>query len=498
MKVNHSRLFQILICLAFVAVNATLLYYHEPWRDEAQSWLIARDLPFIKIPAQMYYEGHPCLWHLLVALPAKLGLPYLSQNILSFLIMTATVLLFVFFAPMSNLFKAVFCLSPACTYFFPVIARNYCLIPLFMVLLALMYPKRFEWRYRYCLVIALLVQTHVVMLATAFFIALMYMIEVLLYIKQKKLPYLYPLVLPAISALLLGFQLFVGPGDRKNTYYAPVAYKDTTTAIISRFFGTDESISLIIAVLLIAVTIFCLVRLINMGVKRDALSEEYTGFFNGLTAFVVIVGSLLFQIWFYSRIYSYMTQRLMVIFLILLWGLWITREGKSDILEQVRAGRIGGVLLFLFAAICLVRTVDIEIRDEYHLPFSNAGVTAAFLNEYVLNESEDAVVLSDNKGLSTAVLPYFKQKALYAKTGEAYSFITWNEFKEQKSFYDAFLKTVDTLRGNHKAIYLLHCPNAEGRLETERLDDEFERIFETNGTALSAEEYILYRIVDER
>ena len=36
----------------------------------------------------MSYEGHPCLWHLLLMPLAKLGLPYVSMNVLSLTIMS--------------------------------------------------------------------------------------------------------------------------------------------------------------------------------------------------------------------------------------------------------------------------------------------------------------------------------------------------------------------------------------------------------------------------
>ena len=63
------------------AVYAFLLIlincFHEPWYDEAEAWQMARgasirDLLFY-VP---HYEGHPSLWYLILAIPAKLGVPY--------------------------------------------------------------------------------------------------------------------------------------------------------------------------------------------------------------------------------------------------------------------------------------------------------------------------------------------------------------------------------------------------------------------------------------
>ena len=49
------------ILLAFLCVNMVFLLHHENWRDEAQAWLLARDLSVPELIEQMSYEGHPCL-----------------------------------------------------------------------------------------------------------------------------------------------------------------------------------------------------------------------------------------------------------------------------------------------------------------------------------------------------------------------------------------------------------------------------------------------------
>ena len=63
----------ILFALSYLVITR----YHEPWFDEAQAWQIAkcaslREILFV-LP---HYEGHPPLWHLLLAVPARLGVPF--------------------------------------------------------------------------------------------------------------------------------------------------------------------------------------------------------------------------------------------------------------------------------------------------------------------------------------------------------------------------------------------------------------------------------------
>ena len=61
----------------YLAVVVCVMAFHEPWFDEAQSWLIARDASFHDILlVRPHYEGHPPLWWLMLSIPAKLGVPY--------------------------------------------------------------------------------------------------------------------------------------------------------------------------------------------------------------------------------------------------------------------------------------------------------------------------------------------------------------------------------------------------------------------------------------
>ena len=71
---EHSRM---LTFAAYLALVVVVMCFHEPWFDEAQSWLIARDSSFADLlTLRPHYEGHPPLWTLLLSIPAKTGVPY--------------------------------------------------------------------------------------------------------------------------------------------------------------------------------------------------------------------------------------------------------------------------------------------------------------------------------------------------------------------------------------------------------------------------------------
>lgn len=74
---NARTLALSLAFVLYIAIIAIVMCFHEPWFDEAQSWLIARDSSLTDIiSVRPHYEGHPPFWNLLLAIAAKNSIPY--------------------------------------------------------------------------------------------------------------------------------------------------------------------------------------------------------------------------------------------------------------------------------------------------------------------------------------------------------------------------------------------------------------------------------------
>lgn len=100
-----------IIIMGFTLLSLLLLFNHEPWRDEAQAWLLARDSISIRaLLGQMGYEGTPALCHLILYLPAQLGLPYRAMFIIHFLIILTAIITFMRHAPLLQNAKDIVCL----------------------------------------------------------------------------------------------------------------------------------------------------------------------------------------------------------------------------------------------------------------------------------------------------------------------------------------------------------------------------------------------------
>ncbi|WP_391496086.1 ABC transporter ATP-binding protein [Gardnerella swidsinskii] len=173
--VKHARA---LSFIAYMAVVAIVTYFHEPWFDEAQSWLIARDSSFVDLlTLRPHYEGHPPLWTLLLSIPAKTGVPY--EIGLKGVQLLCTALLggwLIFRAPFSKL--AVFLLP--FTYFlcfqYGVTSRPYALLCVALFMVA-HYWKRSDskpsdtWKLALSLVLLCAISAYGIALAAGFALA---------------------------------------------------------------------------------------------------------------------------------------------------------------------------------------------------------------------------------------------------------------------------------------------------------------------------------------
>ena len=144
----------------YAAVTLVLVLRHEPWADELQAWLIARDCTMPEIFKMMRWEGHFVPWYLMLHVFAVNGGPVLCMNLLSWAFMAAAGAFFVFRAPFSLPLKVLVLSSAGMLFWYPVVARCYAPIPILLFALAACYPARLKRPLLYGLLIACLTNTH--------------------------------------------------------------------------------------------------------------------------------------------------------------------------------------------------------------------------------------------------------------------------------------------------------------------------------------------------
>jgi hypothetical protein len=127
--------------VAYALVMALVIPRHEPWADEAQSWLLARDASLAQLWRHLlHYEGTPGLWQTLLHALIRAGLPYSAYDFVSAFLALAAVVLLLRCAPLPHFVRVLLPFTYYLCYQYAVIARSYALIAPLLFALAAIYP----------------------------------------------------------------------------------------------------------------------------------------------------------------------------------------------------------------------------------------------------------------------------------------------------------------------------------------------------------------------
>lgn len=132
------------VCAAIVytAVVALAVWHHEPWADEAQAWLLARDAGLADLWTRLlHYEGTPGLWQTLLHFAIRLGAPYSALNMLSGGLGAAACCLVLWRAPFPLAFRMALPFTFYLCYQYAVVARSYALLPVLLFGAAILYGR---------------------------------------------------------------------------------------------------------------------------------------------------------------------------------------------------------------------------------------------------------------------------------------------------------------------------------------------------------------------
>lgn len=160
----------VLSCLATIVLLTASR--HEPWADEADTWLEVRDIPFIRILlSELRYDGHLPLWHFIVWIPVHLfHMPYAYFVFIGATCAIGGLAVLVFLAPFPRPLRYLIAGSFFFLYQYAVVARPYVLMPLLGFLAAHYYRLGLCWIYAFAITIAILIQdsTYAAVIGIAF------------------------------------------------------------------------------------------------------------------------------------------------------------------------------------------------------------------------------------------------------------------------------------------------------------------------------------------
>ena len=160
-KILTGKKLEWVMMALFIALHIVITVFHEPWFDEAQAWQIARCANIREILFEIpHYEGHPPLWFLILAIPAKAGVPFeIGLKTVGFVIAATSAYLMLFRLPYPRVMRLLLPFSFFLFYQYGIIVRPYGLMLLTLLLLALAFPQKDTHPWRFMALMALLCMT---------------------------------------------------------------------------------------------------------------------------------------------------------------------------------------------------------------------------------------------------------------------------------------------------------------------------------------------------
>jgi len=361
------------VLLAYVCVVAWTIRYHEKWADEAQAWLIARDLDLRTIWFhELRYEGSPGLWHTILWVAQRVfhasyaAIGYIG---LVFAIAGAAVLLFK--APFPRVVRWPLAFTYVMVYQYAVIARPYTLLPLLAFCAAILFTDlQHPERMTVVLILMATLTIHGTILAGC--LGLAYLIEAIKSwtVLDKALHRKYAICLAAMACTFLFLLVILKPTPdveeivlKKQFAQAPAAFKAHLPGVSEKLISVtsgaflDWFVPSVVFVLLLAA--WCVWR-------RKWLT------------FILPVGAL---IAFYGAVHG-AAHHHGTVFVAAITGLWIAWPSEEERrafrgYDQFALIAVNALLLVL----CAINIWDaaVVIQREYQYPYSGAEDAAKYL-----------------------------------------------------------------------------------------------------------------------
>jgi hypothetical protein len=392
----------------YVASIAFVVYRHEPWFDEAQAWLIARDSNLINLFQRLPYEGQPGLWHLILMLPAK-TLPYRTLNWISAALGAAGAYVFLRRSPFPTAVKVLVPFTFFLFYQYGVIARNYALLPLALFCVAVFYPQQQERPAAFAALLFVLANTSAHGFLIAGSLLTIWAVEVFVRARRAFMRLERSAVMPILFAgagMALVALLMRPPEDRT------FAVRGIRSIRFSTF----------------------------LEIAGEMLNESMAG------SWVVLLLALGASVWFFRRmrvlhLYLLPTAALLlflgyihyapwhegVLLLVWIFVLWVAlqRAGPRDPWdERSRMAALG-----MLAVVCIfqigwtVQTAAMDVRS----PYSGSKALASYLKA---NHLEDRQIFAVHWA-SFALNPYFDRNIIdNYEVPEEISYYLWSEKNE--------------------------------------------------------------------
>jgi hypothetical protein len=389
----------ILIFAVYLVLLAAVVARHEPWMDEAQAWLLAKDASLTELfVTYLRYEGSPGLWHLILSIPAKLNFPYFTINVLAAIFSALAVWLFLRYSPFPPLVKILFPFSYFILFQYAAVARNYCLVAPLLFLIAINFKSRLEKPIVFSLLLCLLanVSTHTFLIAGAFLaVHLLDVVKAWKELdKRAKIGQIITFLMFGAVSVLIVLMLFPASdhflGNVNNWSVTNFLY--VTRWSVSSALLFDESsgfrwLQVWLSLAVFFITIFWLIR------KRLALWYLFPQFL-----ILALFSVRYWNLWHVG-----------IVFFLWIFALWISFDKDKT---EISAPSVPSKIMLALLAIVLATQIYwafYAVRSDFRQNYSGSKEIAEYIKENNLENRK--IFVSGWK--SAAIHPYFDKNIFY-------------------------------------------------------------------------------------
>ena len=420
-----------LILWIYTAFSFFLVLIHEPWRDEAQFWLLARDASIPEILSNISKEGIPPLWQLMLKPFVMLGLPYYpTMNIISFILVAAAAWIFVKKAPFQRCVKYILLFSPVFIYCYATISRTYSMMPLIVVLLAVLYPKRLQRPILYGILLALLFEIHVILWGMVAALSVEFLISTIrAYKKEKSVKQTARSLTAIIPMLIVGLQylLLFYPAARTSYALGNFALKTNPLNIIYHLylgigtvFGNTlsayENVGWYVALIFLAISL--------ISISRDKRWIKYV---------LIAGGSILFEGIVSGFIYIDGNFRSISVFLILMFAIWLAKNDGLPleiVFFNTRTTWVAAVCLYTILGMLAIAP---NLLNDIRYPYSYSKYAASYIEQ---NIPSDSLILTSSSAQMSALSVYLEDYSFYDSEKEkTFTYFVWDNNASWENLY---------------------------------------------------------------
>jgi hypothetical protein len=403
MQQRAERWFVAAVFAVYAAATLFVALHHEPWRDEADPWLLIRDGGVMTMLARTGYVGMPALWYLALAPLVKLGLPYLAMTLLNLAFAWAAALLFLIAAPFPRVVRALFVFSYFAAYEYSVLARPYALAMLLLFCALATWRDRVARPMPFAVAVALLANAtpHTLILGGMLGAAFLY---------DRGTQARAALAVMIIGGML-SFVQIAPPADAPEGHVLRGASAERVASAVSSAFFPHLHVrgGWAIGALLIAGA--------ALAIGKRAAPQ------------IFLWGSLALLSVLYGLVWMGGVRHGGPVLLAVIGALWLARLEAP--LHAERAVLLVLAITLLLSCISSVRMWIDDVRE----PFSGSKEMAEYLKRTGLDRQE---IAAHRPPHAEAVLPYLPGKQFYYAGMERYgSYMLWNaQYNRAYGMYD--------------------------------------------------------------